>query len=117
MCHSRCLRGALNGNSGLIKSMVAEISDSTNIARTFSFIPITWFLGASIGFVYSLLGRYPVLSDVAKATYWWVVRAACGEIPCDIWELHLSQGIPLLPAMFHICRYRGRLLARLCAIL
>ncbi|KIM53133.1 hypothetical protein SCLCIDRAFT_1223128 [Scleroderma citrinum Foug A] len=46
---SRCLRGVLNGNSVLIKSMVAEISDSTNIARAYSFIPITWFLGASIG--------------------------------------------------------------------
>ena len=38
-------------NSSLIKSMVAEITDSTNVARAFSFIPITWFLGASIGLV------------------------------------------------------------------
>ena len=31
--------------------MVAEITDSTNVARAFSFIPITWFLGASIGLI------------------------------------------------------------------
>ena len=35
--------------------MVAEITDSTNIARAYSLIPITWFLGVSIGFVCILL--------------------------------------------------------------
>ena len=38
-------------NSSLIKSLVAEITDSTNVARAYSFVPITWFLGASIGLV------------------------------------------------------------------
>ena len=42
-------------NSSLIKSLVAEITDSTNVARAYSFVPITWFLGASIGLVSTYL--------------------------------------------------------------
>jgi len=30
---SRCLAGVLNGNIGVAKSMMAELSDSTNIAQ------------------------------------------------------------------------------------
>ncbi|KAI6042028.1 major facilitator superfamily domain-containing protein [Pisolithus marmoratus] len=50
---SRCLNGALNGNIGILKSMVAEITDPTNIARACSLMPLTWFFGATIG---SLIG-------------------------------------------------------------
>lgn len=46
---SRCLSGALNGNIGIIKSMVAEITDLTNHARACSLITMTWFLGNTIG--------------------------------------------------------------------
>lgn len=46
---SRCLSGALNGNIGVIKSMMGELTDSTNVARAFAFQPIPWSLGASLG--------------------------------------------------------------------
>ncbi|KIM62453.1 hypothetical protein SCLCIDRAFT_1215024, partial [Scleroderma citrinum Foug A] len=46
---SRCLNGALNGNIGIMKSMIGELTDSTNIAFAFSFIPSTWYLGATAG--------------------------------------------------------------------
>jgi len=47
---SRCLNGMLNGNIGVIKSMVAELTDETNMARGFSLIPVIWALGGTIGF-------------------------------------------------------------------
>lgn len=67
---SRCLAGLLNGNVGVMKSMMAELTDSTNIAqglpiihnssaeltlttykiKGFSLIPITWSIGATIGY-------------------------------------------------------------------
>ena len=47
---SRCLNGMLNGNIGVIKSMLAELTDETNMARGFSLIPVIWALGGSIGF-------------------------------------------------------------------
>ncbi|KAF8268162.1 MFS general substrate transporter [Lactarius quietus] len=46
---SRCLNGMLNGNIGVIKSMMAELTDETNMARGFSLIPITWAIGSTVG--------------------------------------------------------------------
>ncbi|KAH9026663.1 major facilitator superfamily domain-containing protein, partial [Lactarius hengduanensis] len=56
---SRCLHGMLNGNIGVMKSMMAELTDETNMARAFSLIPVTWAIGSTMGFGMSLL--FPVL--------------------------------------------------------
>jgi hypothetical protein len=40
----------LNGNIGVIKSMLAELTDETNMARGFSLIPVVWAIGGTIGF-------------------------------------------------------------------
>lgn len=45
----RCLNGMLNGNIGVIKSMLAELTDDTNMARGFSLIPVIWAIGGTIG--------------------------------------------------------------------
>ncbi|KAJ7501506.1 major facilitator superfamily domain-containing protein [Mycena galericulata] len=45
----RCFQGAFNGNIGVSKSVMAEISDSTNVAEIYSFLPFMWTLGATIG--------------------------------------------------------------------
>ncbi|KAH9005451.1 MFS general substrate transporter [Lactarius hatsudake] len=46
---SRCLHGAMRGYSGVIKSMIAELTDETNVARGFSMPPVAWSLGYVIG--------------------------------------------------------------------
>ncbi|KAI9568190.1 major facilitator superfamily domain-containing protein [Boletus coccyginus] len=46
---SRSLNGALNGNIGVIKSMMIEITDSTNLAQAYAYMPIAWSSGASLG--------------------------------------------------------------------
>ncbi|KAF7336112.1 Major facilitator superfamily multidrug-resistance DHA1 sub-family [Mycena venus] len=54
---SRSLNGALNGNIGVIKSMIAEMSDATNIAQahsddvlqTYAYLPIAWATGGVLG--------------------------------------------------------------------
>ncbi|KAI0714439.1 MFS general substrate transporter [Cerioporus squamosus] len=46
---ARCAEGALNGNIGVTKSMMAEITDSTNRARGFAFLPMIWYLGSTLG--------------------------------------------------------------------
>ncbi|KAL7279051.1 hypothetical protein ACG7TL_006886 [Trametes sanguinea] len=43
------LNGALNGNIGVMKSMLAEITDPTNIAQAYAFMPIAWSTGATLG--------------------------------------------------------------------
>ncbi|KAF9219758.1 MFS general substrate transporter [Gyrodon lividus] len=46
---SRCLNGALNGNIGVMKSMVAEITDSTNMAQAYGILPFSWAFGSTVG--------------------------------------------------------------------
>jgi len=52
--HSRLLNGILNGNVGVIKSMIAELTDETNVARGFSLMPMARAVGYIIG-----LGVFP----------------------------------------------------------
>jgi hypothetical protein len=47
---SRCLHGMLNGNIGVMKSMLAELTDETNMASGFSLIQVTWAIGGTIGY-------------------------------------------------------------------
>ncbi|KAI0091365.1 member of major facilitator multidrug-resistance DHA1 sub-family [Irpex rosettiformis] len=46
---SRSLNGALNGNIGVLKSMIAEITDSSNLAQAYSYLPIAWSTGGTLG--------------------------------------------------------------------
>ncbi|KIM84184.1 hypothetical protein PILCRDRAFT_401840 [Piloderma croceum F 1598] len=46
---SRCLNGALNGNIGILKSLVSEITDSTNLPRAYGYMPIAWSTGGILG--------------------------------------------------------------------
>ncbi|KAF9223893.1 MFS multidrug-resistance DHA1 sub-family [Gyrodon lividus] len=46
---SRALNGALNGNIGVMKSMIVEITDSTNLAQAYAYMPIAWSSGATLG--------------------------------------------------------------------
>ncbi|KAG1746346.1 major facilitator superfamily domain-containing protein [Suillus lakei] len=63
---SRCMCAFLNGNAGVVKTMVGESTDSTNIAQAFALFPIVWCIGSFVG---PLMGgtlvrpqyRWPVL--------------------------------------------------------
>eukprot|EP01135_Chromosphaera_perkinsii_P001401 Nk52_evm2s167 gene=Nk52_evmTU2s167 len=46
---SRTLNGMLNGNDGVIKVYLREVTDSTNQAAAFSYISFCWGFGAIIG--------------------------------------------------------------------
>ncbi|KAN0138298.1 Major facilitator superfamily domain containing protein [Lactarius tabidus] len=52
------LNGMLNGNTGVIKSMMAELTDETNMARGLSLIPVTWAICGTLGpFIGGVLSR------------------------------------------------------------
>lgn len=53
--------GVLNGNVGVIKSSLGELSDHTNEAQAFRFLPPAWTLGAALG---PIIGGF--LADPAK---------------------------------------------------
>ena len=46
---SRCLQGAFNGNVGVTKSVMAEITDDTNRPQAFAFLPVAWSVGSTLG--------------------------------------------------------------------
>ncbi|KAI9455165.1 MFS general substrate transporter [Lactarius psammicola] len=46
---SRCFHGAMKGHIGAVRSIIAELTDETNIARGFSLPPVAWSLGFVIG--------------------------------------------------------------------
>ena len=46
---SRSLNGALNGNIGVMKSVLAEMTDQTNLAVAYSYEPIAWSVGTTLG--------------------------------------------------------------------
>lgn len=69
---SRSLAGLLNGNSGVIKSMMGEMTDYSNMAQAFAYIPVVWSVGATIGpFIGGQLSRpadrFPLLFS---ADFW-----------------------------------------------
>ncbi|KAH9966264.1 major facilitator superfamily domain-containing protein [Lactifluus volemus] len=45
----RSLNGALNGNVGVIKSIVAEITDPTNLPQVYAYMPASWSTGSTLG--------------------------------------------------------------------
>ncbi|KAN0140331.1 major facilitator superfamily [Lactarius tabidus] len=55
---SRCLHGVFGGNAGVMKSMMAELTDETNMARGFALISVGWAIGGTIGpFIGGMLSR------------------------------------------------------------
>jgi hypothetical protein len=56
--HSRCLHGAMSGHTGVVKSVTAELTDETNVARGFPMLLMAWSLGYVNGFVVSPASRF-----------------------------------------------------------
>ncbi|KAG1858802.1 major facilitator superfamily domain-containing protein [Suillus subalutaceus] len=84
---SRCMCGFLNGNAGVMKTMVGELTDSTNMAQAFAMFPIVWCIGGFVGpliggilarpqdswpalFANSFWGKYPYFLPCAVAACW-----------------------------------------------
>ncbi|KAG2153126.1 MFS general substrate transporter [Suillus bovinus] len=46
---SRCMWGVLNGNIGVMKTVMGELTNSTNIAHGFALLPMIWSIGNCAG--------------------------------------------------------------------
>ncbi|KAG2145349.1 major facilitator superfamily domain-containing protein [Suillus bovinus] len=69
---SRCAQGALNGNIGVVKSTMTEITDASNVAQAFAWLPLAWGTGYTLGLLIggvlsdpaakwpNVVGRYPL---------------------------------------------------------
>ena len=56
---SRSIAGVLDGNVGVLKAMVGELTDDTNSAQGFTVILMAWSTGATIASVHSSEPEYP----------------------------------------------------------
>ncbi|KAJ1989950.1 hypothetical protein GGI25_004546 [Coemansia spiralis] len=80
----RSLNGLFTGNSAVIKSVVAEISDDTNRSRMMALLPLMWNLGSMLGGAIGGLSvdpvnKYPALFGNSK-----VFREYPYLLPCLI---------------------------------
>ena len=85
---SRFFSGALNGNVGVVKSVLAELADDSNVAQAFSFLPLVFVIGQVIGFV--LLIYSPLLSFIVLVR----LRSFVGGFlarPQDRWPEYFPQ--------------------------
>ncbi|KAI0775009.1 MFS general substrate transporter [Trametes elegans] len=104
---ARCAEGALNGNIGVAKSVMAEITDATNRARGFACLPMIWAVGGTLGPVIGGVfarpaDRWPAFR---KGTFWTTypyflpcVIAACISLSaCVFVTLGLKETLPRAP--------------------
>ncbi|KAF9236266.1 major facilitator superfamily domain-containing protein [Melanogaster broomeanus] len=99
--HSRAFSGALNGNAGVMKSVVVEITDSTNIAQAYAYMPNSVvdspFIGGSLA---RPADRFPsVFGDrqfFKKYPYFLAcaVPATFSAVACLVAYLHLQETLP-----------------------
>ncbi|KAF8217611.1 major facilitator superfamily domain-containing protein [Mycena galopus ATCC 62051] len=45
----RSLQGVFNGNIGVVKTVMAEVADSTNLAQVMALVPLAWSSGSTLG--------------------------------------------------------------------
>ncbi|KAJ7288064.1 major facilitator superfamily domain-containing protein [Mycena rebaudengoi] len=45
----RCAQGVFNGNIGVVKTVMAEMADSSNLAQIMAVIPVAWSSGSTLG--------------------------------------------------------------------
>ena len=63
--------GLTNGNVGVVKSAVSDLTDETNEAKAFAILPVAWTMGQSIGpiiggYLANPAERYPSLFGSSK---------------------------------------------------
>jgi MFS family permease len=79
---ARFMMGLLNGNTGIAKSLVGEVSNGTNQARAFGLLGIAWSAGSIIGsLVGGILARIATKVDALQgsflATYPYLLPNVC----------------------------------------
>ena len=85
------MNGVVNGNLGVIKSMISELTDETNVARGFSLMPIARALGYMIGSVEGVLCCRYVVIDVLRHGYFSPFIGGVLSRPQDRWPDRFSH--------------------------
>ncbi|KIJ62761.1 hypothetical protein HYDPIDRAFT_93712, partial [Hydnomerulius pinastri MD-312] len=112
---SRCIAGLLNGNVGVMKSIIGEITDHTNVAQGFAMIPAVFCIGATIAPLYggglsrpqdnwpelfsgSFWTKYPYFLPCAVSAGFTLFAALISAIFLKEVERALTLGVKSLPS-------------------
>ncbi|KAL4062219.1 major facilitator superfamily domain-containing protein [Scleroderma yunnanense] len=95
---SRCIAGALNGNLGIMKSVMGDITDYTNMAQGFALIPCILATGTAIGPFYggTLVKPHDHWPKLFSGTFW---KRYPYFLPCIISAL-LAAAVFVTAALF-----------------
>ncbi|KAM6495126.1 major facilitator superfamily transporter [Amanita muscaria] len=111
---SRCLCGLLNGNVGVLKSVIGELTDSTNRADGFAYLAVVWSVGATIAPVIggSLSHPHERLPAVFTSEFWRefpyflpCFAVATFVLVCYIIALALFNELLTYPVVLSVCNY------------
>ncbi|KZT24425.1 major facilitator superfamily multidrug-resistance, DHA1 sub-family [Neolentinus lepideus HHB14362 ss-1] len=102
---SRGLSGAVNGNIGVLKSMIAEITDETNQARAWSLAPVVFASGATLAPIIGGGLAHPAERFPSLFANWQIFKAHPYFLPCFVAALfplsafllaciHLKETLP-----------------------
>ncbi|QRV84193.1 peptide/nitrate transporter [Ceratobasidium sp. AG-Ba] len=90
---SRALAGALNGNAGVIKSVLREVTDETNAASAFAFIPAIWSIGFTLAPALGGLLQHP--AETMPNVFGWssTLKTYPYLLPCAVIALVPTGGL------------------------
>ena len=89
----RGLQGVFNGNIGITKAMVTEITDATNMAQAFSLMPLIWGVGDSARYSsFSTFYEIPSWSWVFKPSNMIKVGAAKNKLTTVLFSMSDNEG-------------------------
>ncbi|KAH7906267.1 MFS general substrate transporter [Hygrophoropsis aurantiaca] len=105
---SRSISGALGGNTGVMKSMLGELTDSTNRAQGFALMTLTWSVGVTLGpTVGGILARpQDNFPHVFKGAFWaeypyflpCAVAASLAAVTFICLLVFLTEALPVRPS-------------------
>ncbi|CUA66961.1 putative membrane protein YCR023C [Saccharomyces cerevisiae S288c] [Rhizoctonia solani] len=92
---SRALAGVLNGNAGVIKSVLGEVTDDSNAAQAFAFIPLVWAIGFTLAPAVGGLLQHP--AETMPRLFGWssILKEHPYLLPCVVIALVPASGLVL----------------------
>ncbi|CAE6388720.1 unnamed protein product [Rhizoctonia solani] len=90
---SRALAGVLNGNAGVIKSVLGEVTDDTNAAQVFALIPLVWSIGFTLAPAVGGLLQHP--AETMPRVFGWssTLKEYPYLLPCIVIALIPASGL------------------------
>ena len=79
--------------------MIAEITDSSNLAQAYSYLPIAWSTGGTLGYAPLLLKDDSLTDKYIQTYHWRLPFETTRAFPGHLRSLRVPEDLPLLPCL------------------